>query len=259
MEHPSAKKRKYEAIKDQGSSKGTSEKTQTTKDRPIIESSSGENGSTSLLLFYQYVEPSWSDDVYKEAKETVQKIGRSHNITGRMRVAKEGLNCTLSGTQENLYAFIHSLRAWKDIFRQTEFKLTHHLPDAQRFKDLKIIPVQELVHYGLDGKKAPPTSRYHGTHLEPREYHQKLQEKDTVVIDVRNHYEANIGKFDAPGYLDPKMRKSTEFPVWLDSDTTKEQLQNKQVMMFCTGGIRCERAVCVSSVLLFGCLFVVGA
>ena len=79
--------------------------------------------------------------------------------------------------------------------------------------------------------------------MEPKDYHQKLAEQDTVVIDVRNHYEAAIGRFAPPNskWLDPKMRKSTEFPVWLDKPETREQMKGKQVLMYCTGGIRCER------------------
>lgn len=82
--------------------------------------------------------------------------------------------------------------------------------------------------------------------MEPEDYHNKMCEKDTVIIDVRNHYEANIGRFNPPEggakMIDPMMRKSTEFPIWLDKKETKEMLRGKQVLMYCTGGVRCERA-----------------
>jgi predicted sulfurtransferase len=129
----------------------------------------------------------------------------------------------------------------------------------------------------LDGAKAPPIQLYHGTHLEPVLYHEKIAEQNTVIIDVRNHYEDRIGHFEPPSsdsdnqsdqkkkqkvaatttgddgddggdektppvWLNPKMRKSTEFPAWLDDPATQQQLQGKQVLMYCTGGIRCERA-----------------
>lgn len=225
--------------------------------RPFVESSALEftgiderppDQNTTLLLFYQYVEPDWTTEFYKIAKETVERIGNDCGVTGRMRVAREGLNCTLTGTSASIQAFCRALREWQpQVFNATEFKLTHDLPDKQRFPMLKLIPVTELVHYGLEGDKAPPIRNYHGTHLEPSEYHQKLAAEDTVVIDVRNHYEAAIGRFDPPSadgqkWLDPKMRKSTEFPVWLDHPETKEKLKGKQVLMYCTGGIRCERA-----------------
>jgi rhodanese-related sulfurtransferase len=73
-----------------------------------------------------------------------------------------------------------------------------------------------------------------------------MQQKDTVIIDVRNAYESDIGHFappkDGATLLDPKMRNSTDFPKWLNAPETKQKLKGKTVMMYCTGGIRCERA-----------------
>ena len=263
----------------------TSTNESSSKPRPLVESSALpthmiENKSNaeilhieqqhpiSLLLFYQYVSPLWNDSTYKLVQEEIYTIGSSLSIHGRVRVAKEGLNCTLSGLKEAIIQFCTKLREWKPSnFHSTEFKVTHHLEQKYHFPVLKIIPVLELVHYGLDGGKSISTvpspevlEQYSGTHLEPMEYHQKLAEPNTIVIDVRNHYEAAIGHFLVPStsaavtdpktdgtpapskFLDPKMRKSTEFPIWLDHPETKEQLKGKQVLMYCTGGIRCERA-----------------
>ena len=205
------------------------------------------NNDVTLLLFYQYVEPPWDTDTYHAILKEMQHIGTSLHLTGRMRVAREGLNCTLTATShENIVAFCRTLRQQHPVeFQDTEFKLTRDLPHAQAFSSLKVMPVTELVHYGLSGEKAPPMD-YTGVHLEPRDYHDKLAEENTVVIDVRNHYESTIGHFCAPPggakLLDPKMRKSTEFPIWLEKETTKEELKGKQVLMYCTGGVRCERA-----------------
>jgi len=146
-------------------------------------------------------------------------------------------------------------------FCNTEFKLTTDLPLAQKFGELKVLKVVEIVRYGLEGQKAPPIQQYSGVHLEPKHYHKKLAESNTVIIDVRNHYEAAIGRFvpptkensggekdatttrtEGPKWIDPKMRKSTEFPAWLDKEETKQMMKGKQVLMYCTGGIRCERA-----------------
>mmetsp|Transcript_5047 Transcript_5047/g.6374 ORF Transcript_5047/g.6374 Transcript_5047/m.6374 type:complete len:373 (-) Transcript_5047:1521-2639(-) len=73
-----------------------------------------------------------------------------------------------------------------------------------------------------------------------------MEQPDTVIIDVRNAYETAIGHFQPPKggaeFLDPKMRNSHEFPKWLNSPETKKKLNGKKVMMYCTGGIRCERA-----------------
>ncbi|GKY92327.1 hypothetical protein MPSEU_000203800 [Mayamaea pseudoterrestris] len=160
-----------------------------------------------------------------------------------MRVAREGLNCTLTGTKRAIHDFCNHLRQWQpELFCSTEFKMTHDLPHKQAFGDLKLIPATELVNYGL--QDAPRMAQYGGTHLEPRDYHAKLSQPETVVIDVRNHYETNIGRFNPPSatWLDPHMRKSTEFPVWLNDPETQQSLKDKTVLMYCTGGIRCERA-----------------
>ena len=222
----------------------------------------------TILLFYQYVEPVWDESMYEYVLNTLRKYGDELHLTGRMRVAKEGLNCSLTGKDASIREYCHRLRThskFNGVFQDTEFKLTTDLPLAQKFTELKVFKVVELVHYGLEGRKAPPIAQYHGTHLEPKDYHKKLAENNTVIIDVRNHYEAAIGRFvppqeqqdqkqaetdskkrdeegDAPKWLDPLMRKSTEFPVWLDKQETKEEMKGKQVLMYCTGGIRCERA-----------------
>jgi predicted sulfurtransferase len=87
-----------------------------------------------------------------------------------------------------------------------------------------------------------------GVHLEPEEYHTKLAEPNTVVIDVRNNYESEIGRFakqekiGGASLIVPDMRKSTDFRDWISRDETKEQLKGKNVLMYCTGGVRCERA-----------------
>lgn len=191
-------------------------------------------GLTTLCLFYQYVEPLWDVATYHKAKAFVEAAGEKHGITGRMRVAREGLNCTLTGSYHGIRAWCRELRTFgdRDEFKKTEFKLTDHLPKGQLFPKLHAFEVTEIVNYGLGGSKAPPIGKT-GVHLEPEDYHAKMGEKDTVIIDVRNHYEANIGKFVPPKegaqYIDPNMRKSTEFPVWLDKPETKEMLKGKQV------------------------------
>ncbi len=208
--------------------------------------------TVTLLLFYQYVQPPWSAATYDQVLKHMHDMATQYHITGRMRVAKEGLNCTLTATcWADMLKFCHALRdmEWegRTSFKNTEFKLTKDLPRKQAFPSLKVIPVLELVHYGTDPHVASNLVQYTGTHLEPKDYHDKLAQDNTVVIDVRNHYEAKIGRFVPPTetncqYMDPRMRKSTEFPFWLQKPETHQALKGKQVLMYCTGGVRCERA-----------------
>jgi hypothetical protein len=150
-----------------------------------------ENNNITLLLFYQYVEPPWSETQFQTAFAFVTSRGKTHNLTGRMRVSREGLNCTLTGSHDGIRQWCADLRAFdggrgkivegKKIteFSQTEFKLTDDLPSKQRFPKLHAFEVVELVNYGLAGGRAPEIGRYGGVHLEPEEYHRKMCEEDT--------------------------------------------------------------------------------
>lgn len=248
----------------------------------------------SLLLFYQYVKPTWSDAKVSSLLTYLTNIAQKHrtNIGGRIRVSSEGINATVSAAsrddgddnKDTAFEAAQTLRHFtKDLenfdphaFADTDFKYIDGLTADRHFKELKLLPVKELVFYGIreedcaggendNGKREVQG----GIHLDARDFHEMLKRNDAVVIDVRNHYEAAIGRFDgqveakkktegesnnADGdvsgggggggatYIDPKMRKSTDFTSWLAEEETKQKLEGKTVMMFCTGGIRCERA-----------------
>mmetsp|Transcript_1655 Transcript_1655/g.3022 ORF Transcript_1655/g.3022 Transcript_1655/m.3022 type:complete len:571 (-) Transcript_1655:1744-3456(-) len=243
-----------------------------------LDESKLQNPRASLALFYQYTEKTkkWPPHKVKILMTYLSTIARTRNIGGRIRVAQEGVNATLSAvdmpTENGLTAYetlrhvAQDLKNFDSVFEETDFKFIDDLPADRHFKELRVIPVEELVFYGIREKDA--ACEEGGVHLDAIEYHEMLKKENAVVIDVRNHYEAVIGRFDgqekasilsnngskeeeinviegkARGaeYIDPKMRKSTDFTHWLAKDETKEKLKNKTVLMFCTGGIRCERA-----------------
>lgn len=106
----------------------------------------------SILLFYQYVEdPIWTKAEHKAALKKVIEIGTKYNITGRGRVAREGLNCTLSGKPHDIRSFCYGLREWNDVFNDTDFKITDGVAEDKMFKALSIRKTNELVAYGLAG------------------------------------------------------------------------------------------------------------
>ena len=236
----SDKKKKRKLVEVDGSSPTSTKETLTSTENAENSNDNNDNNeknNVSLCLFYQYVEPVWSEEEFEEALKYCQACGDELNVTGRMRVAREGLNCTITGDYHNLRKWTEKMIEWKpEVFGKTDFKFTDNLPSGQRFPNLKVFEVVEIVNYGLAGHRAPSIEKYGGTHLEPKEYHQKMEEKDTVIIDVRNHYEAIIGRFDPPKggaeWIDPNMRKSTEFPVWLDKPETKEKLRGKTVVRY---------------------------
>ncbi|KAL7484715.1 hypothetical protein ACHAW6_010333 [Cyclotella cf. meneghiniana] len=165
------------------------------KDLPPLDPSLSSSDTGSILLFYQYIEPEWTKSQHKQSLKKVIEIGTKFRITGRGRVAPEGLNCTLTGKPNDIRSFCYALREWDDVFSETDFKITDGLPLDKLFKSLSIRKTNELVAYGLAGEKAPSLKKFGGTHLEADQYHEAMQDPEAVIID-----------------------------------------------MYCTGGIRCERA-----------------
>ena len=221
--------------------------TATTRKVPSLILNATTDQKCSICLFYHYVRPAPMSIARTERlKVFLDSLTHKLQIGGRIRYAQEGLNCTLSSSRENLRSFSKQLVSFGPEFKDTDFKFIDDLPHDRSFKDLKLLPVKELVFYGVGEDSAPLAKG--GIHLKPKEYHQKMQEKETVIIDVRNSYEAEIGRFvgqEKEGgavYIDPKMRKSTDFKGWLDKPETQETLKGKQVLLYCTGGVRCERA-----------------
>lgn len=206
---------------------------------PLPESSSASLEGGTILLFYQYKEPEWTEKEHKVMIKKVIALGEKCKIQGRGRVAPEGLNCTLSGSPRGIRAFAEGLRAMDPLFLETDFKLTDGVPPDKLFKSLSIRKTQELVAYGLAGEKAPSIKQFAGEHLEAIDYHKAMEDKDAVIIDVRNQYESAIGHFAPPQggaeLIDPQLRNSIEFPKWLADPQTKKKLHNKKVLMYCTG------------------------
>jgi predicted sulfurtransferase len=194
----------------------------------------------TILLFYQYKEPCWTDKEHKKVLKDVIALATKCQVTGRGRVAPEGLNCTLSGTPSAVRNFCQGLREYHQLFWKTDFKVTDGVPLNKLFKSLSIRKTKELVAYGLAGDdKAPNLSTFRGTHLQADDYHKAMQDPNAVIIDVRNAYESAIGNFQPPPggatLIDPQMRNSIEFPKWLADERTQQKLNGKKVLMYCTG------------------------
>lgn len=203
-------------------------------------------GKNTILLFYTYCIPQMTRSEQDSAITFCYSTLNKNKVTGRLRVAREGFNGTLTGPTDGVKNFTAAIREqYPHIFGETDFKYVDGQQDNQLLKGLKVWPVTEIVTYGFDPKQAPLDMR--GVHLPPKEFHAALANPNSVVIDVRNFNETVIGKFsppcgdpDAEKVLDPCMRRSTEFPTWVKEN--KHKLEGKQVLMYCTGGVRCERA-----------------
>ena len=167
----------------------------------------------SLVLFYQYVSPPWSQSTVTRLMSHLARIARDHrtNVGGRIRVSTEGVNCTISaastggGTADPGFEAARTLRHLAEdlrrfdpvAFRDTDFKYIDGLSADRHFKELKLIPVKELVFYGIreedcaGAKKgggaedsAPKEGKEvkGGVHLDAKDYHEMLKREDAVVI-----------------------------------------------------------------------------
>jgi len=176
-----------------------------------------EEPKSSLVLFYQYVSPPWSPAKVTALLSYLAAIaGHRTHIGGRIRVSSEGVNATVSAASSSsssdgggrpasfraaaaLRHFAEDLRRFDPrSFAPTDFKYVDGLSADRHFKELKLIPVKELVFYGMreDDVAVVAGEKGGGVHLDPRDYHEMLKRDDAVVIDVRNHYEAAIGRFE---------------------------------------------------------------
>ena len=148
----------------------------------------------SLVLFYAYREPAWSTAEHSRALKTFIKLCEAHDLKGRGRCAPEGVNCTLTGGQQQIRSFCTSLREWdSQLFGPVDFKITDGLQKKEAFKRLTIRKTEELVGYGL-GQAQPQLATSKAMHLDAIEYHKALEDPDAIVVDVRNQYETEIGR-----------------------------------------------------------------
>ena len=185
----------------------------------------------SIILFYKYIYIDRPNAILKWQKELCLRLG----LKGRVILGNEGINGTLGGAPENLEIYKEAMRA-HPLFGEIDFKETHNTQD--HFPRLRIVVKNEIVNLGLD--PAVIRADQGGKHLEPAQAHELIAKKpeNLVIIDCRNQIESAIGTI--PGAIRPDVAHFRDFPAYVDRHL--EDLKDKQVLMYCTGGIRCERA-----------------
>ena len=155
------------------------------------------------------------------------------NLRGRILIAKEGLNGTVSGTVEETNSYMEALRE-DPVTAATEFKID---PSEEHvFPRLAIKVREEVVTLGLDEEDFSPCE-ITGAYLEPRQWREMMKGDDVVLIDARNDYEWELGHFE--GAMLPEVNSFRELPQWVEQN--RRELEGKKIMTYCTGGIRCEK------------------
>jgi UPF0176 protein len=154
-----------------------------------------------------------------------------HNLRGRIIIAEEGINGTISGLKSDCEAYMENLQS-DQRFAHVEFKVEHS--ESHGFQKLNIRVKDEIVHSGL--KHIDPTKKT-GKYIEPGEFRKVKNEEDVIIVDVRSNYEHNVGKFKNALSFD--IDNFRDFP---DKVKELEKYKDKKVITYCTGGIKCEKA-----------------
>lgn len=173
---------------------------------------------------------------YKSLQAPVLDACLSNNIKGTLLLAEEGINGTIAGLPEDIHNLLHFLRS-DAIFENRFADLEHKESFASKhpFYRMKVKLKKEIVTLGVPG--VSPTKKV-GTYVKPEDWNALISDPNVILIDTRNDYEVDIGTFK--GAIDPKTTTFREFPKYVTEHFDKTK--HKKVAMFCTGGIRCEKA-----------------
>jgi UPF0176 protein len=167
----------------------------------------------------------------RSLKIKLDKYLKNKLILGTVLLANEGVNGTISGTKKDLNEFINFIKQNLKI-RKLSIKISQNkfIP----FYRLKIRLKKEIVTIG---DKTIKPEKITGKHIDPKNWDKIINNKKYMIIDTRNNYEVSIGSFK--NAINPKTKSFREFPKFIE----KLNIKKKQpIAMFCTGGIRCEKA-----------------
>lgn len=156
-------------------------------------------------------------------------------VTGTILIGKEGLNGTISASIKDMkkaISIIKSIKGFDDI------NIKYSKSKIKPFTRLKVKTKEEIVTIG--DKKLDPSINS-GIYVEPKDWNSFIAKDDVLLIDTRNNYEYSIGTFK--NSINPRTNNFREFPNWVKSQKfSNKDKKTKKVAMFCTGGIRCEKA-----------------
>ena len=184
------------------------------------------------IAFYQFV----SLKNIHQLQAFILKFCQKNSIKGTILLASEGINGTISGDEKKIQKFIEFIK--EDSFFKNNFKNLEHKESwasENPFYRMKVRLKKEIVALGVDG--ISPTKKV-GEYVNPEDWNKLINDPNTIVIDTRNNYEVDIGTFK--NSINPETETFREFPSYVEKNL-KDNKQ-KKVAMFCTGGIRCEKA-----------------
>jgi UPF0176 protein len=173
---------------------------------------------------------------FEKLREPLLQFCVGHQIKGTLLLADEGINGTVAGSENSIHEFLHFLK--NDAIFEDNFKNLAHKEswsDKHPFYRMKVKLKKEIVTLGVPG--VSPT-KIVGTYVKPQDWNAIISDPEVVLIDTRNDYEYAIGSFK--NAINPKTNTFREFPEYVKAHFDPKK--HKKVAMFCTGGIRCEKA-----------------
>jgi UPF0176 protein len=173
---------------------------------------------------------------FRELREKLSALCATLELKGTLLLAEEGINGTVAGRPEAIDALVAELRHGV-LFggRLDNLELKFSTAATMPFRRMKVRLKKEIVTLG--SPEVDPNARV-GTYVSARDWNKLLQDSDIVLIDTRNDFEVGMGTFE--GAVDPRIRSFSEFRDFVEKDL--DPAKHKRVAMFCTGGIRCEKA-----------------
>ena len=171
-----------------------------------------------------------------ELREPMLDVCLEAGLKGTVLLSPNGINFFLAGTEEATNSFISHLES-DERLASIPIKLSH--TDYQPFRRMLVKRKREIISLGMDDIRP---AEFTGPHISPNEFTQMLDgDEDVVVLDARNDYETRVGMFD--GAVDLDIASFRDFPGAIEA--LPDEYQSKTVVMYCTGGIRCEKASAV--------------
>jgi UPF0176 protein len=169
---------------------------------------------------------------YREIQTPLLQTMKQNNIKGTLLLAEEGINGTVSGPREGIDALLTWLRN-DPRFADIEHKESYC--DEQPFQRTKVRLKREIVNLGVPGTDP---NKAVGHYVEAKDWNDLISQPDVLLIDTRNDYEITAGTFE--NAQNPNTKFFSQFPEYVQNNCDPKK--HKKVAMFCTGGIRCEKA-----------------
>ena len=195
-----------------------------------IATQSYENGSDlTVAALYHFT----NLNNLQDKQSDLEIICKNNSILGTLLLATEGINGTIAGSTQGIQIVVEHIKNWEEI---SDLELKYSFSSHQNFNRLKIKIKDEIVTMGKGDINVQEES---GTYVDPKDWNNLISQEDVIVIDARNEYEVSMGQF--AGAIDPKTDTFRQFPNWADQ-LNRDSDTPKKVAMYCTGGIRCEKA-----------------